>query len=297
MSWSTVATAFKIALSQLSVYETIFIATVTALLIFALWLTVSRRWGQLSRLTLSEWGLLALMGAINPVAYYLVLFQAYYLLPAQIAQPLNYAWPIVLLVLLAIFRHQRIPPRKYFGMAVSLAGVAVISSGGGEMGGELSVTGMALAVGSAVFWASYWMISDRLSSLGVSQGTGLFGGFLFGALYLSMMLLIPSSAHMPVGIGEFNLPDIEGLLAGMYVGAFEIGIAFICFGTAIRTSPNPALINQMCYLSPFLSLVLIATVLGEPIAPTTVAGLLLIVAGLVYNQYFAKQAPQVELGE
>jgi len=43
----------------------------------------------------------------------------------------------------------------------------------------------------------------------------------------------------------------------------------------------------MCYLSPFLSLFLIHLVLGEQIVWTTYAGLLLIVVGIIFNQYLA----------
>ena len=46
----------------------------------------------------------------------------------------------------------------------------------------------------------------------------------------------------------------------------------------------------MCYLAPFLSLFIIAIVLGETIVPATYFGLALIVAGIVYNQYFAGDA-------
>lgn len=80
---------------------------------------------------------------------------------------------------------------------------------------------------------------------------------------------------------------MEAILSGAYIGAFEMGVPFICFGMAIRTTDNPALINQMCYLSPFLSLFFISLILGETIVPTTYIGLCLIVGGLVYNQYFA----------
>lgn len=80
---------------------------------------------------------------------------------------------------------------------------------------------------------------------------------------------------------------MEAILSGAYIGAFEMGVPFICFGLAIRTTDNPALINQMCYLSPFLSLFFISVVLREAIMPTTIVGLVLIVGGLVYNEYFA----------
>ena len=33
---------------------------------------------------------------------------------------------------------------------------------------------------------------------------------------------------------------------------FEIGIPFVCFGMAIQLTSNATLVNQMCYLSPFV---------------------------------------------
>jgi drug/metabolite transporter (DMT)-like permease len=47
-------------------------------------------------------------------------------------------------------------------------------------------------------------------------------------------------------------------------------------------------VNQLCYLSPFLSLFFVSTVLGEQIVPTTYIGLVLIVAGIVFNEYLVK---------
>ena len=132
LSWSTVATAFKIALTHLTHFEMLLIASCTSLLIFALLLTFQKKWKLLSALPARQWGYFALLGLLNPVAYYLVLFKAYDLLPAQVAQPINYAWPIVLLILLALFARQPIPPKKYIGMFISLGGVVLISVGTGQ---------------------------------------------------------------------------------------------------------------------------------------------------------------------
>ena len=105
LSWSTVATAFKIALTHLTHFEMLLIASCTSLVIFVLLLTFQKKWRLVSELSGRQWGYFALLGLLNPVAYYLVLFKAYDLLPAQVAQPINYAWPIVLLILLALFAH------------------------------------------------------------------------------------------------------------------------------------------------------------------------------------------------
>lgn len=277
LSWSTVATAFKISLTHLTHFEMLLVASCTALCLFILLLTVQRKWTLVRALPARQWRRFALIGLLNPVAYYLVLFKAYALLPAQVAQPINYAWPIVLLILLALFARQPIPRMKYIGMFISLAGVALISFGSGSMAGSaVSVTGLLLAALSAFLWAAYWMVNNKNRS--VDGSVTLFMSFLFGTLYLVAGACV-------VGV---NISTLPGILSGMYVGAFEIGVPFIFFGLAMRKTTNPALVNQMCYLSPFLSLFLIAVVLDEQIVTTTYIGLALIVTGIVFNEYLVR---------
>lgn len=279
LSWATVATAFKIALEHLTVFNMLLLSTWTTVLIYAIMMTVEKKWQELCAMPLKLTVQTALLGLLNPVIYYLVLFRAYDMLPAQMAQPLNYAWPIVLLVLLAVFNHEKISGKKYIGMLISVSGVVCISLGGGGVKGGVSVAGIAMALFSAVLWATYWLLNNRLKDK-VDTTMSLFLGFFAGAVVLAVGGLF-------VGI-EIN--SVEGLLSGIYIGCFEMGIPFLTFGMALRITKNPALINQMCYLSPFLSLFLIAVVLGETIVPTTYVGLALIVAGLIFNSNFAKKS-------
>ena len=276
LSWSTVASAFKIALRYLSSFELLLVASCTAFLIFLFTLLARRKWKEVKNLSASQWRWFALLGLLNPVTYYLVLFRAYDLLPAQVAQPVNYSWPILLLIFLSLFAGQSIPKIKYVGMLLSLGGVVLISAGTGLSDKlEFSVTGFLLAFLSAFLWAGYWMVSNKRKE--VDAIIALTVTFFFGSAYL----LIASLWMEPVVL------PIQALLSGMYVGAFEIGIPFVCFGMAIQLTSNATLVNQMCYLSPFLSLFLIHLVLGEQIVWTTYAGLLLIVVGIVFNQYLA----------
>lgn len=273
LSWSTVATAFKIALETLTHYELVLIAATTSLIIFAVLLTTERKWKILIHTPFRRWRYYALLGLLNPVAYYLILFKSYSLLPAQIAQPINYMWPILLTILLAVFAHRRIPGWKYVGLSISLVGLTCISVGSEDMGDmHFSPFCLLLPVASAVVWATYWMIRNK------DRGdftVALFLCFLFGTIYLY--------AAAPF-VGVHALSE-EGLLSGIYVGCFEMGIPFIAFGYAIRNTSNTALINQMCYLSPFLSMFFISIVLGEHIYATTIVGLMLIVMGIVFNEY------------
>lgn len=279
LSWSTVATAFKIALMHLTHFEMLLVASCTSLVIFTLLLTVRKKWKEVAELSGKQWGYFAMLGLLNPVAYYLVLFKAYDLLPAQVAQPVNYIWPIMLLVLLALFAHQPIPAKKYIGMFISLSGVALISIGTGQSEGmNLSMFGLLLAFLSSLLWAVYWMINNKFKDK-TDGSVALFMSFLFGTVYLLLGAAV-------VGV---NLHTLPGILSGMYVGAFEMGVPFIFFSLAMRTTANPALINQLCYLSPFMSLFFIALILGEQIVFTTYVGLALIVAGIMFNEYLVKK--------
>ncbi len=108
--------------------------------------------------------------------------------------------------------------------------------------------------------------------------------FLFGSLYLLA----------GAGFAEVNLDSREGLIASMLTGTFEMAIPFIFFGAAIQKTSNPALINQLCYLSPFLSLFFIHLFIGERIYVTTFAGLSLIIGGIMFNEYLVKPAKRAE---
>ena len=278
LSWSTVATAFKIALTHLTHFEMLLVASITSLIIFALVLTIQRKWGEVKTLSRRMWGYFALLGLLNPMAYYLVLFKSYDLLPAQVAQPVNYIWPVLLVILLAVFTRQAIPAKKYIGMLVSLGGLIIISAGGKQIGDTaISASGLILGIMSAFLWATYWMVNNKNKDR-AGATVACFMSFLFGSIYLVAIAMV-------IGV---NLNTLPGILSGMYVGAFEMGIPFICFGLAIRKTTNPALINQLCYLSPFLSLFFVSTILGEQIVPTTYIGLILIVAGIVFNEYMVK---------
>lgn len=277
-SWSTVASAFKIGLRHYTYFELILVSAIMAMLVFATVVTIQGKWKHLNYLGTKQWVGFALSGLLNPALYYIILFKSYDLLPAQIAQSINYFWPTLLTIMLAIFMRQSIPKFKYIGMLISFGGVVLISLGtGGIAGVSLSGTGIALAFLSAFLWAMFWILNQRNKN--TDSMVALFLNFMFGAVYLLIAtLFVPT-----------NLLSVSGLLSGVYVGMFEMAIPFIFFGMALKESKNPSLINQLCYLSPFISLFIIHFVVGETIYPTTYIGLGLIVSGIVHNEMIAKR--------
>ena len=263
--WSTVATGFKLGLRLVEPVQLLLLGTLVSTLVF--WCAALPRFRF--RLPARSIGIAALVGAMNPCAYYIVLFEAYDRLPAQIAQPLNYTWAITLAILAWPVLGQRLAIRSLAGILLSYAGVVVLLTQGRlDRPPEIDWTGVALALGSTLVWASYWLTNTRVSI----DPIGLMAwSFTFGSLFVGALCLL--------GPG---LPPLTGEIAfyALWVGLIEMGITFLVWQRALRLTQNAGRIGQLIFLAPFLSFLLIGSVLEEAIHATSLIGLAVIVAGL-----------------
>lgn len=269
--WSTVAVAFKLALKEILPLDLVTLATLfswTSLGAVLLLRPKNQHRDKLKPKVIIE---AALLGLLNPLAYYWILFAAYHRLPAQAAQPLNYTWPLFLALLAAPMTGKRPTKRDLAGLLISLVGVLLISLRPGE-GATLSTVGIILALGSGIIWAYYWLAGTRLKMDGTLR---LFIGF--------------STALPVLGViwwrSDFSVPlSTTGWLTVFWVGLFEMGLTFLLWNKAMESTERPARIGNLVYLGPFISLLWISLFLGEAIRPATVAGLAVIISGILTGQ-------------
>jgi drug/metabolite transporter (DMT)-like permease len=104
--WSTVATAFKLSLAYLDTFQLVFYSTLVASSALLAVVLVRHGHKQLFDAYKGHSRLTFISGLMNPVVYYLILFKAYDLLPAQVAQPINYTLSIVLTLMAIVFLKQ-----------------------------------------------------------------------------------------------------------------------------------------------------------------------------------------------
>lgn len=274
--WGGAATAFKSALQQITPLQLLCIGSLISLLILTLLLGLTGKFAQLKQLSPAQWLYLASLGAVNPFLYYMILFQAYDLLPGQVAMSLNYLWPVMLALLsVPILKHQlRLP--GLISICLSFCGAVIIASAGNFAAwGQLNSTGLALVLASTLVWASYWLLSARLP---LDASIKLLVGFISGSA-LSWMYALYS--------GQMNLALTEiPWLAVSYVGVLEMGITFFIWLKALQLAPNAARIGNFIYLTPFISLLFLALVLDEKIFPSTLLGLVIIISGILLQQYW-----------
>lgn len=278
--WSTVATAFKVALGYMGPLELMWLASLVS---WALMGVLVARQGRLREALRGGWRTAAWAGLMNPVAYYLVLFAAYDRLPGQEAMALNYTWALAMAFLAVPLLGQRITRMDVLAGLVAYAGVWVIATRGKVFDVAFAdPLGVACALASTLIWALYWLLNarDHRSPL-VAQ----WQNFSVGVPVLTVLLLVGPGLqwHGALAFG-----------AGVYVGLFEMGIAFVFWQLAVHRVSRTAKVSNLIFLSPPVSLLLLFLVVGEPILPSTLIGLVLILGGLGLQQWQKSPALAVQ---
>ncbi len=272
--WSTVATAFKIALGYMDFPVLLLYSSIISLVVLFIVGSFSNGVAGLFRQSGQNYWHSALLGFLNPFLYYLILFKAYSLLPAQVAQPLNMVWPVILSFLSVPFLKNAITIRSYLALIICFIGAFLIATRGNLSGFHIQdPVGVILALGSSIIWSFFWLFNVKDTR---PEESKLFLNFLFATLYIVLFTLL---------MGRLVWPGWKGFLAAAYIGIFEMGITFVFWLKALRYSRAPDQISTLMYLFPFLSLIFIHFILGESIFYTTFIGLVLIVTGIFVQKY------------
>jgi len=269
--WSTVPTAFKISLGELDVLTMLTLAAITSMIVLLTVVVSSGKWNLVKENSGKDLFNSAILGLINPFLYYLILLKAYKLLPAQVAQPLNMIWPIILVFLSVPLLGQRIERKSFYALFISFAGVYFISSQGNpfHFGGS-DLTGVLLATGSSIFWAVYFILNVRDRR---DEAVKLFLNFFFGSIYLLAAMILTGNRQPEIGF--------KGAMGSVYIGIFEMGLTFFFWLKALSLATTTDKISNLVYFAPFISLLFVHFILHEPVYYTTPAGLLLIIAGIL----------------
>jgi len=281
LCWSTIGTVFKLSLRYLDFLTLLLLSSFTAVLVLMIVMLIQRKLSLLKKLTKNDVLSSALLGLLNPFLYYIVLLKAYELLPAQEAGTLNYIWPLVLVLLSIPMLRQKVTGWSIIAIMVSFFGIILISTHGQVFTFRFtSPVGVMLALGSAIFWALYWIFNmkDRREEV-----TKLFLNFCFGFLYIFLTIIILRLLGRQWN--RYPILPWQGIVGSVYLGIFEMGITFILWLMALKLSSTTAKVSNLIYLSPFISLILIHFFVGEVILLSTIIGLLFIVGGIIIQQY------------
>lgn len=281
LMWSTIATAFKIALQHLDPPQLVFWSVITSTALLSIIVVIRGKAGLIASQFRQSPKLFLFLGLLNPFLYHVALFGAYDLLPAQQAQALNYSWPIALTLLAVPLLGRKLSVPSLLCCLLAYAGVLIICTRGDvrnlqALAGGANQTGVLLALASTLVWALYWIFNTRRA------GDPIIG------LLLCFLCGLPWVIATVAGLSSFWPTASEGLAAAAYVGLVEMGFAYILWLKALKLADNTALVSNISYLSPFLSLIFIASILGETIYPATYIGLVMIIIAVLTQQRLSR---------
>lgn len=282
--WGTVATAMKMSMEYFDFFQLLFLSVFVSLITLLCVVAYQKKLKNIFKWPAKAYLKSAIFGLVNPFVYYIILFKAYELLPAQEAQPLNYTWPIMITLLSIPILKQKISFKNFMAIMISFLGVLIISTRGQLA--EFSFSnpeGAAFGLASAVIWALFWVYNIKDERDEISK---LFLNFLFGMIYITIALFMFS---------EFPKFSTQHFLSAAYVGLFEMGVTFIIWSLALKKSKQTAGVSKLIYLVPFISLLVIYFVLGEEIQESTLYGLAFIISGLIFdNINFSKLLSKIK---
>lgn len=280
LCWSTVATAFKLTLAYLNPMQLILLSSLASCLLLLAIVSWQGRFKELFKQTPSAYRWSVVFGLMNPCLYYLLLFTAYDLLPAQEAQAINYSWAIVMSLLAVPLLSQKLHRFDILAAVFCYAGVLIIATRGNVFSLDFAnVKGVMFAVASTLVWSLYWIFNKK------DPREPVLGLCLNFSVAVPVLLLVGFSTG---DLSELMSKPWPAFAGGVYIGVFEMGLAFVLWLKAMKLAENTARIANLIFISPFLSLFFISVFLGEAILSSTLFGLVMIIIGLALQQRFSK---------
>ncbi len=226
--------------------------------------------------TARELFLFLVLGLSGIYLYNLFFFYGLQLIKSSLAGMIVALYPIVVLLLSAYFFKERLTPRMFVGVVISITGAIVILLGRQvPEGGEASSWfGILLIIGCVISWSVYSLVgkvmmqrysSGQLISVSVWIGTV----FLLLHLYLSGSFLPPVS-----GVSLFSV---------FYLSVIATVLAFVWYYDAIRQI-GAGFSAQFINLVPFSAVLFGFFILDERISLLTLSGGVLVVTGVLITQ-------------
>jgi len=223
----------------------------------------------------ANWRLMLVCGFFGMTLFNFLIYTAMHSTTAINAALVNSSIPVFIIIFARVFYGQRVTPRQQTGIALSLAGVAIIIlQGEPSRIGTLSLNiGDLLVLLAAFAWALYSVALRRYP-----QGLNPFV-FLFCIAACGLVFLVPFYAA-EIARGELMTANPATILSIAYVGIFASVVAFMSWNSGLR-KVGPHLGGQFVHLMPAFSTILAVIFLGERLHPFHIFGISLIFIGIL----------------
>ena len=271
LTWSTLA-LFGVLAGPVPPFQLVAMAfTVVFALTVAVWLAR----GADPRTHLRQPARLWALGIAGLFGYHLLYFIGIQNAPPADANLINYLWPVLIVLFSALLpADAHVGRLRWFhlaGAALGLVGTALIITGGAGLDVRPEYTGgYIVAIGAALAWSSYSVLSRRFAHV----STDAVGAFCGGTTLLAWL------AHL--GLETTVWPaDIVAWLAVLGLGLGPVGTAFFVWDHGVKHG-DLRVLGAGAYAAPLLStILLVAFGLADATWTLAIACALIVGGGLL----------------
>lgn len=274
--WSTTATVSKLLLHSYTTMQVLALSSAIAAVFLLIVNGIKGNLKKLNSYRFRDFLITSGVGLLGTFGYEMMLYMGIDRMFASQALIINYLWPMMAVVASCILLKEKMTIRKVIAVAMSFAGVIIVTSNGSlrSFAGS-SLEGALCCILAAVFYGTFVAFNKRLSY----------------DPQVSMMIYYAQSAVIALicVLVSRQMPVVNGmqLLGFVWIGVFCNAIAYVSWALAMKHGETAKVAN-LAYITPFLAMVVAHFVLGDPITIWSVGGLLVIVAGIFLQLKDAK---------
>jgi O-acetylserine/cysteine efflux transporter len=219
------------------------------------------------------WWKIVLIGLVHFTAQFSLLFlgMAHGMQPG-LASIVMQSQAFFTILFAALVLRERPSARQGIGMALALAGLALIASG---VGGDTGFLGLALTLGAAASWAAGNIMVRGLGKIDMLR-------FVIWASAVPILpaLLLSALFEGPPAIGHaLTHPSLPGLAALVYLGIFSTLAGWGMWNYLLKLYPASTVAPFALLIPPF-GILSASVFYGEGFGPIRLGGTVLIMAGL-----------------
>ena len=267
LCWSTFAASAKLLLNDLNNIQLLWANSFFAMIFLLLVILFTGKIKLLKSYKLRDYINMILIGFPGTFLYYMFYYAGADRLPASQALIINYMWPVMSVVFACIILKEKMTLKKGIAIGVSFLGVCIVT------GEDLLQLNQNMAIGAllCILGAmSYGIFTALNNKYHYDKTTSMMLSYFATFLLTGVINLVND---------DMFLPSFGQVLGFAWSGVFTMAIANTVWILALEAG-NTAIISNLAYITPFLSLVWTSLLLKEEITVSSIAGLIVIVLGI-----------------
>ena len=236
------------------------------------------------RTLLPSWRYVALMGTMGFTAFNALFYAAAYHTTAINIAIIQGTMPMLVLIGSFFFYRTRITALQLVGVAMTIAGIAVVASQGrlAVLAGLQFNIGDVWMIIACLFYAGY--------ALGLRRRPPVPAIVFFAATAAVAALVSLPLVAVEIAMGQSYLPTGKGLLLILFIGLLPSFVSQLTFIQAVSLI-GPARAGMFMNLVPIFGPLLAVLVLGEPLWLYHAAALALVLGGIYVAEHLGARRP------